>query len=98
MTERDPSLLVIAEVRGRQVAKLFRDSEAHALNYNIINHAPTFFDFVTWPPFCSITHLSKKWPSDKVKENFETNLKVHCVMQLSLSYEVFRRHPLIIML
>ena len=30
-----------------------------------------------------------------VKENCETNLKVHCVMQLSLlSYKVFRWHPL----
>ena len=28
-------------------------------------------------------------PSDKVKENCEINLKVHCVMQLSLSYKVF---------
>ena len=46
MTERDPSLLVIAEVRGRRVAKLFRDSEAHALNYNIINHAPSYSPFV----------------------------------------------------
>ena len=23
------------------------------------------FDFVPWPPFCSITHLSKRWPSAK---------------------------------
>ena len=46
-----------------------------------------------------VLHISvKRWPSDKVKENFETNLKVHCVMQLSLSYEVFRWHPLNIML
>ena len=43
-----------------------------------------FVDFVTWPPFCSITHLSERWPSDKVKEICATNLKVHCVMQLSL--------------
>ena len=57
-----------------------------------------FFNFVTGSTFCSITHLSKRWPSDKVKENCETNLKVHCVMQLSLSYEVFRWHPLNIML
>ena len=39
-----------------------------------------------------------KWASDKVKENFETNLKIHCVMQLSLSYEIFRWYPLNIML
>ena len=44
---------------------------------------------------CDIT---KRWQSDKVKENFKTNLKVHCVMQLSLRYEVFRWHPLNIML
>ena len=42
-----------------------------------------------------VSHISIiRWPSDKVKENFETNLKVHCVMQLSLSYKVFRWHPL----
>ena len=46
------------------------------------------FDFVPWPPFCSITHLSKKVA--KCKENCETNLKLHCVMKLSLSYKVFR--------
>ena len=28
-----------------------------------------FFDFVYWPILCSITYLSKRWPSDKVKEN-----------------------------
>ena len=38
----------------------------------------TFFDFVTWPPFCSITHISKRCPSDKVKENYEANLNVQC--------------------
>ena len=34
----------------------------------------------------------KRWPSDKVKDNCETNLKVHCVMQLqlSVSFKVFR--------
>ena len=32
----------------------------------------------------------KRWPSDKVKESCETNLKVHCIMQLSLGYKVFR--------
>ena len=39
---------------------------------------------------------AKKWPSDKVKENCETNLKVHCVMQLQLlvSFKVFRWLPL----
>ena len=43
----------------------------------------------------SLGHLSvislvsvKRWPSGKVKENCEINLKVHCVMLLSLSYEV----------
>ena len=41
---------------------------------------------------------TKRWPSDKVKENLETNLKVHCVMGLLLSYEVFRWYPLDIML
>ena len=46
-------------------------------------------------PVCDTT---KRWPSDKVKENCETSLKVHCVMQLSLSYKVFRWHPLNIML
>ena len=29
---------------------------------------------------------TKRWSSDKVKENFEINLKVHCAMQLLLSY------------
>ena len=38
-----------------------------------------------------VPHISvKRWPSDKVEENCETNLNVHCAMQLSLSYEVFR--------
>ena len=49
----------------------------------------------------AVSHISvKKWPivSDKVKENCETNLKVHCVMHLSLSYKVFRWHLLNIML
>ena len=33
-----------------------------------------------------ISHISvKRWPSDKVKENCKTKLKVHCVMQLRLS-------------
>ena len=41
-----------------------------------------------------VLHISvKRWPSGKVKENFETNLKVHCAMQLSLSYEIFRWYP-----
>ena len=36
-----------------------------------------------------VSRISVKWwSSDKVKENCETNLKVHCVMQLSLSYKV----------
>ena len=48
--------------------------------------------------FTEISDTTKKWPSDNVKENFETNLKVHCIMQLSLSYKVFRWHPLNIML
>ena len=30
-------------------------------------------------------HLSKKWSSDKVKENCKANLKAHCVMQLAKS-------------
>ena len=29
------------------------------------------------PPFCTIIHLSKRWPSDEVKENCGTNLIVH---------------------
>ena len=45
-----------------------------------------------------VSRIAKRWPSDKVKENFETNLEVHCFMQLSLSYKVFRWHPLNIML
>ena len=40
--------------------------------------------------FALMRDTTKRWPSDKVKENFETNLEVHCVMQLSLSYKVFR--------
>ena len=42
----------------------------------------------------------KRGPTDKVKENCETNLKVHCVVQLQLSlcYKVFRWHLLNIML
>ena len=48
---------------------------------------------------CVISYISvKRWPSDKVKENCETNLKLHCVMQSSLSYEVFSLHHLNIML
>ena len=39
-----------------------------------------------------VSHISvKRWPSDKVKENCEINLKVHCGMQLSLSYRVYHR-------
>ena len=48
--------------------------------------------------FTEMCDATKRWPSDKVKENCETNLKVCCVMQLSLSYKVFRWHPLNIML
>ena len=44
------------------------------------------------------THLNKRWPSDKVKEKFETNLKVCCVMRLSISYKTFGWHTLNIML
>ena len=42
-------------------------------------------------PFAA-SHISVKgWPSDKVKENCETTLKVHYVMQLSLwGDKVFR--------
>ena len=46
-----------------------------------------------------ISHTSvKNGQVTKSKKNFETNLKVHGVMQLSLSYKVFRWHPLNIML
>ena len=48
--------------------------------------------------FTEMCDTTKRWPSDKVKENFETNLKLHYIMQLSLSYEVFRWHTLNIML
>ena len=35
-----------------------------------------------------VSHISvKRWPSDKVKENCETNLKVHCVMRLSFKIQ-----------
>ena len=41
-----------------------------------------------------VSHISApKWQSDKIKENCETNLKVQCVIQLSLNYKVFRWHP-----
>ena len=36
--------------------------------------------------FTEMCDTTKKWPSDKAKENCDTNLKVHCVMQLSISY------------
>ena len=36
--------------------------------------------------FTKMCDTTKRWPSDKVKENFETNLKVHCAMQLLSSY------------
>ena len=41
--------------------------------------------------FTEICETTKRWPSDKVKENCETNLKVHCViqLQLSVSFKVF---------
>ena len=48
--------------------------------------------------FTEMCDTTKRWPSDKVKENCETNLKVHCVLQLSFSYKVFRWHPLNIMI
>ena len=35
--------------------------------------------------FIEMCETAKRWPSDKVKENCETNLKVHCVMELQLS-------------
>ena len=38
-----------------------------------------------------IHDAAKRWPSDKVNE---TSLKVHCMMWLSLSYKVFRWHPM----
>ena len=46
--------------------------------------------------FTKMCDVTKRWPSDKVKENSEANLKAHCVMQLLVSYEVFRCiwHPL----
>ena len=55
-----------------------------------------FFDFVVKNlKFCSITHLRKRWQSDKVKEHCVTNLKVHCVTYVaSLSYKVFKWHSL----
>ena len=40
--------------------------------------------------FTEMCEPTKRWPSDKVEENCEINLKVHCVIQLSLSYKVFR--------
>ena len=40
---------------------------------------------------CEVTKSA--WPSDIAKEKFNTNLKVHCVIKLSLSYKVFRWHP-----
>ena len=54
-----------------------------------------FFDFVIHLAifFTEMCDTTERWSSDKVKENFETNLKVHCVMQLSLNYKVFRWHP-----
>ena len=36
---------------------------------------------------------TKRWPNDKVKENCETNLKVYCIMQLSLSHKVLIASP-----
>ena len=45
----------------------------------------------------SLSHLftekcntAKGWPSDKVKENCETNLKVHCVIQVIKYLDVIR--------
>ena len=35
--------------------------------------------------FTEMCEATKRWPSKKVKETCETNLKVHCVMQLQLS-------------
>ena len=46
-----------------------------------------------------VTQISvKRWPSDRVKKNYKTNIKVRYIMQLSLSNKVFRWHPLNIML
>ena len=44
-----------------------------------------FFDFVAWSPDCSITHISKKVVK-RQSQNCESNLNVHCVMQLLLCY------------
>ena len=42
--------------------------------------------------FTEMYEATKRWTSDKVKENCEANLTVHCVMQLqlSVSYKVLR--------
>ena len=37
---------------------------------------------------------TKRWPSDKVKENCEINLKVHCVMQLLTAISKFLKYLL----
>ena len=44
--------------------------------------------------FTEMCDAIKWWPSDKGKEIYEAYLKVHSVMQLSLSYKVFKWHPL----
>ena len=36
--------------------------------------------------FTEMCGTTKRWPSDKVTENCETNLKARCVMELSLDY------------
>ena len=41
--------------------------------------------------FTEMCDVTKRWPSDKVKENCKTS---HCVMEITLNYKVFRWHPL----
>ena len=57
---------------------------------HLTSHPPT----CPWLLFSGMCDAVKGWPSDKIKENCETNPKVHCIMLLSLSYEAFRWHPL----
>ena len=51
-----------------------------------------FFEFVTWPPFTEMYDASKKWPSDKFREKFETFLKVHCCAAIMKYLDAW--HPL----
>ena len=61
-----------------------------AYNSVLLGESKNFFEFVTWPPICSIIHLSQIVAKWQFQRNFEAYLKVHCYMELSLNFKAFK--------